>query len=204
MSSFFPMLFRMQYIQRWGLMHNLCPESLSEHSLNTAILAHALAVIGKERLGREVRPEEVALFAIFHDCTEIITGDLPTPVKYHNQRINTAYKEIEKAAARTLSGMLPQDLAATYEPLLLEETDPHTHALVKAADKLSAYIKCLEEEKAGNTEFSAARKTILAALEENPLPELGIFMEEFLPAFSRTLDELTIGQVGEEGAPHDR
>ena len=204
MSSFFPMLFRMQYIRRWGLMHNLCPESLSEHALNTAILAHALAVIGQKRLNREVRPDEVALYAIFHDCTEIITGDLPTPVKYHNQRINSAYKEIEAAAAKTLAEMLPADLSEVYEPLLLGQSDSYTHSLVKSADKLSAYIKCLEEEKAGNTEFSAARKTILTALKENPLPELQIFMEEFLPAFSRTLDELTIGQVEEKGEGYGR
>lgn len=190
-SHFYAMLFRMKYIERWGLMRNTRPENLSEHSLETAFIAHALAVIGRRRLGRDLDPGRAALLAMYHDAPEIITGDLPTPVKYFSADTAGAYKQIEAAAADRLLGLLPDDLREEYAGLLQE--DEAYRPLIKAADKLSAYIKCIQEEKMGNDEFRVAGQTIRRAVEEMQLPEADIFMAEFLPGFGLTLDELTEG-----------
>lgn len=188
-SNFFSMLFRMKYIDRWALMRNSRQETLTEHTLEVAVLAHALATIGNARCGKAYNADRAAVLGMFHDAHEILTGDMPTPVKYQNPAIETAFKGVEQAANDNLLSMLPEDLAGVYEPLL-QEQDEQLKPLVKAADKLSALIKCIEERKAGNLEFRMAEKSIRENLAALPLPELGIFMEEFLPAFERTLDEM--------------
>lgn len=190
-TSFYAMLSRMKYINRWGLMRNNRPENLSEHSLEVALIAHALAIIRNRRFGGTVNPEHAALLGIYHDAHEIITGDLPTPVKYLNPEIKGAYKKVEASASRQLLSMLPQDLLPDYEPLVLpDENEAECHALVKAADKLSALIKCVEEERAGNTEFSSAKAATIKALKAMALPEVEVFLTECIPAYSLTLDEL--------------
>lgn len=189
-SSFFSMILRMKYIDRWGLMRNTNRESLSEHTLDVAVLAHALAEIGKNRLYKDLNPERAAVLALYHDASEIITGDMPTPVKYHDEEITKAYKQVEKAANNTLFSMLPDDLKGDYRPLFeKKEEDRYLWKLVKAADRLSALIKCVEEEKSGNSEFTKARQTIEDSLKENQPEELRIFMEEFFESFLKTLDE---------------
>ncbi len=190
-SNFFAMMSRMKYIERWALMRNSQPENISEHTLEVSMLAHGLAVIGKRRLGSKVDPEKTALVALYHDSTEIITGDMPTPIKYYNQEIQEAFKEIETFAANRLLAMLPADLREEYENLFFpREGEEQMWKLVKAADKLSALIKCIQEEKAGNTEFASAKRTITETLLKLNLEEVNIFMEEFLPAYYKTLDEL--------------
>ena len=189
-SSFYSMLSRMKYINRWGLMRNSRSESLSEHTLDTAVLAHALAILGVRRLGRSYDPERAAVLALYHDASEIITGDMPTPVKYHDETITAAYKQVEAVASRTLLGLLPADLRGDYEPLLEPKPeDEPLWRLVKAADKLSALIKCVEEERAGNREFVNAKAATLAAIEEMRLPELELFLAEFFEPYAQTLDE---------------
>ena len=197
--TFFALISRMRYIGRWGLMRNTRVENVSEHSHMVAILAHALAVLKNERFGGHVDPGEAAVAALYHDAPEILTGDLPTPVKYFNPDIQGAYKQVEAVAADQLLTLLPEELRALYRPYVSETCAPEIHALVKAADKLSAYIKCVEELKAGNLEFREAAATTRAALERNPLPEVQYFMEVFLPAFSLTLDELQNGSRPETG-----
>ncbi|HIY06150.1 MAG TPA: 5'-deoxynucleotidase [Candidatus Evtepia faecigallinarum] len=187
--TFFAYIARMKYIGRWGLMRNTVPENIQEHSHMVAVLAHALAVIRRDRFGGDIDPGRVAAVALYHDAPEIFTGDLPTPVKYANSAIQTAYKAVEHDAARRLTAMLPQTLRPAFAALL-EEEDPAVTELVKAADKLSAHLKCLEELKAGNREFQSAAQQTRAALEGYRLPELDYFLAEFLPAFSLTLDEL--------------
>lgn len=187
--GFFALISRMRYIWRWGLMRNSLPENIQEHSHMVAVLAHSLAVIGRDIYGRDVSPEKCATAALYHDASEILTGDLPTPIKYHNEAIKSSYKDIERLASLKLLGFLPEPLRASYEPLLVS-TDSALAAYVKAADKLAAYIKCIEERKAGNNEFRSAEAQILGLLKENPLPELQYFMENFIPAFELTLDEL--------------
>lgn len=189
-SSFFSMILRMKYIDRWGLMRNANKESLSEHTLDVAVIAHALAAIGKVRLSKPLNPERTAMLALYHDASEIITGDMPTPVKYYDERITSAYKQVESAANRTLIDMLPADLRDEYLPLFEKQTeDEYAWKLVKAADKLSALIKCIEEEKSGNTEFIRAKQGIEEAVTQMKLPELEIFMAEFFESFTKTLDE---------------
>ena len=188
--SFFAFLSRMRYINRWGLMRNTEQENIQEHSHMVAVLAHALAMIRREVFHQEADPERAATAALYHDAPEIFTGDLPTPVKYFNPEIRDAYREVEAVSARRLLAMLPEELRGAYAPLLHEEYDSATHALVKAADKLAAHIKCLEELKAGNREFLLAADQTRAAVEAMALPEVGYFMEHFLPAFGLTLDEL--------------
>ncbi len=189
--AFFAMLSRMKYINRWGLMRNVRSENLCEHSLETALIAHALAVIGNKRLGRDYDPDRAATLAIFHDVTEIITGDLPTPVKYHSPEIRKAYGEVEQLAADRLVSMLPADMQEEYSKILADHDDDVTYApIVKAADKISAVIKCMEEKNSGNSEFLRAEETLRNAVKTLSLPEADIFMEEFLPAYSLTLDEL--------------
>ena len=195
MSSFhfFAIMSRMKYINRWSLMNNTRFENISEHSLTVAMLAHALSVISNKRLGNNIDAEHAAAVALFHDCTEIITGDLPTPIKDSSRTLRDAYKNIEKDAARQLTGTLPDYMKEEYERLLIPgDTDEHTLKLVKAADKLSALIKCIEEEQMGNREFSRAKTEITAALKDMELKEADIFMREFLPSYSLSLDEQNI------------
>ncbi len=190
-SNFYAMISRMKFIERWALMRNSRQENLSEHSLEVSMLAHALAVISNKRLGNSLDVEKVALIGIYHDASEIITGDMPTPIKYFNENIQGAYKEVEKHAAKRLYSMLPEYMQKSYEDILFSsETDSYLWRLVKAADKLSALIKCIEEEKAGNTEFISAKKSIRKLIDDMKLEEVDIFIEEFLPAYSKTLDEL--------------
>ena len=187
--AFFAYLSRMRYIGRWGLMRNTFQENIQEHSHMVAVLAHALAVIRRDRFGGTADPGRVAAVALYHDASEIFTGDLPTPVKYANPVIRAAYQEVEASAADRLLSTLPEELRPSFSPIL-HETDGEVLALVKAADKLSAYLKCLEELKAGNGEFQSAAQQTLQDLQRYGLPELDYFMETFLPAFSLTLDEL--------------
>jgi 5'-deoxynucleotidase len=190
-NGFFAMISRMKLIERWSLMRNSITENISEHSLEVSILAHALAVISNERLGNHLNAEKAALIGIYHDATEIITGDMPTPIKYFNEDIQGAFKAVEQAAADSLLTMLPEDLRKSYMSIFNPQAeDEHLWKLVKAADKLSALIKCIEERKAGNTEFTSAEKSITAVLNAMKLKEAEIFMEEFLPAYDKTLDEL--------------
>lgn len=189
-SSFFSMISRMKYIDRWALMRNTYSENLSEHSLETAIIAHALAVIRNKRFGGTVNAERAALLALYHDVPEVITGDMPTPVKYFSDDIHNAYSEVECAAERRLLEMLPDDLIEEYHSLITHENeDEELLRIVKCADKLSALIKCIEEEKACNKEFSSARISIERAIREMNLSEGIEFLEIFIPSFELTLDE---------------
>ena len=188
-SHFFAYIFRMRFIQRWALMRNTAPENVQEHSHQVAVLAHALAVIRNQCFGGNVDAGAVAVAALYHDAGEIFTGDMPTPIKYMNPAIRTAYKAVEADAARRLLDMVPPALRGAYEPVLAER-DSETAELVKAADKLSAYIECLEELKAGNGEFRQAAQQTRAALESYGLPEIQYFMDTFLDSFSLTLDQL--------------
>lgn len=188
-DQFFAYISRMRYIDRWALMRNSYRENVQEHSHMVAVIAHALAVIRRDIFGGSIDPGEVAVAALYHDAPEILTGDLPTPVKYFNPDIRDAYKKVEAVSAEKLLSMLPDALRDAYRPFLQEEPG-ELHDLVKAADKFSAYIKCVEELKAGNTEFKKAAEQTLAVLTASPLPEVGYFMEHLLPAFELTLDEL--------------
>ncbi|MCR4772688.1 MAG: 5'-deoxynucleotidase [Oscillospiraceae bacterium] len=194
-NSFFALISRMRHIKRWGLMRNSYQENIQEHSHMTAVIAHALAVIRRDVLGRSADPAAAAAAALFHDAPEIITGDLPTPVKYLNAEISGAYKAVEKAAGEKLLEMLPPELRPEYGRLL-DCRDEDTLSLVKAADKLSAYIKCVEEIRAGNSEFRSAEQQIREALEQLPMPEVKYFIKNFMPSFGMTLDELTKQQEG--------
>ena len=187
--SFFAYIFRMRYIARWALMRNTRTENVEEHSYEVAVLAHALAAIGREVFHKDVDPDKAATAALFHDAPEIITGDMPTPIKYYNPDIKTAYRQVEAVAQDKLLSMLPPELVPAYAPLV-RESDEGVRRYVKAADKLSAYIKCVEEGKAGNSEFKMAAGQIMAALKGMDMEELNWFMERFLPAFELTLDEL--------------
>ena len=188
-SHFFAYLSRMRFIQRWALMRNTAPENVQEHSHQAAVLAHALAVIRREKFGGTVDPGLVAAAALYHDASEILTGDMPTPIKYGNPAIQAAYQDVEAVAERKLLAMLPEELREAYAPVLTE-VDPEVARLVKAADKLSAYIKCVEELKAGNAEFREAAAQTRRALEGYGLPEVDCFLETFMDSFSLTLDEL--------------
>ncbi|OLC15743.1 MAG: 5'-deoxynucleotidase [Candidatus Rokubacteria bacterium 13_1_40CM_69_27] len=191
MSHLFAYLARMKFIRRWGLMHNTYPENIQEHSLRVAMIAHALAVIRNRRFGGGVSPERTAVLALYHDASEVLTGDLPAPVKYFNPEIKTAYGAIEAAAERKLFDMVPDELKEDYRALLLGDDGDRAHRdLVKAADKLAAYIKCLEELAAGNHEFSKAEKVLRESVEALDLPEVRYFLERFAPSFRLTLDEL--------------
>ena len=188
-SHFFAYLSRMRFIQRWALMRNTALENVQEHSHQVAVLAHALAVIRNRCFGGRVDPGTVAVAALYHDASEILTGDMPTPIKYDNPAIQRAYKQVESVAEEKLLSMLPDDLREAFRPAITIP-DENIRAVVKAADKLSAHIKCLEEEKAGNHEFCAAARQTRQALEDMHLPEVDLFLEEFLPSFRLTLDEL--------------
>jgi len=192
MYHFFALLSRMKYIHRWALMRNTKEENLAEHSLETAYIAHALALIRNRRFKGNIDPEKAAVFALYHDTAEILTGDLPTPVKYDNPTIKNAYRQIEKSAQSKLLSLLPEDLRNFYQDYVTEAIPEDIRKIVKAADKLSAVVKCMEEEKAGNKEFISAKKALLETLRKMELPEVSVFMEEFLPSFSLNLDELSI------------
>ncbi len=188
--SFFALISRMKNIGRWSLMRNSSQENIQEHSHMVAVIAHALAVISRDIMGKPVDPGAAAAAALYHDASEIFTGDMPTPVKYHNPDIITAYKQVEALAAKKLLTTLPDALRPSYEKLF--DLDHDTAALIKAADKLAAYIKCLEELKTGNTEFKSAAAQILNKLEALKMPEVDYFMANFIGAFELTLDELSL------------
>lgn len=186
-SHFYAILSRMKYIKRWGLMRNTRDENLSEHSLEVSLIAHALAVISNKRLGNNVDANAVAVCALFHDTSEILTGDLPTPIKYHNPEIKEAYKKIENIAENELIEMLPEDMRDVFSALY--SPDDETKKFIKAADKLSALIKCIDESNMGNKEFKSAEESTRKALESLNMKEVEIFINEFLDSFSMTLDE---------------
>ena len=189
-NEFYALMGRMRYITRWGLMRNTFSENIQEHSHQVAVLAHALALIRREILGLPgPDPDKCAVAALYHDASEILTGDLPTPIKYYNPDIKTAYKQVERIAGERLLGMLPEKLRACYAPLVLED-DEEVTPIVKAADKLSAYIKCIEEQKAGNTEFDFAAKQSMEAMLAMDMPELRWFIDECLEPFSLNIDQL--------------
>ena len=185
-KNFFAMIARMKYINRWGLMRN----TIAEHSLDTAILAHGLAVIGNTYFEKHVNEERVAVLAMFHDTTEIITGDLPTPIKYFAPEIKIAYKNVEAAASTKLLMALPREMRPVYQPVLTEDEDEkELWRYVKAADKISALIKCVEEKRMGNVDFVEAEKATIEAIKDMKMPEADYFLENFMPAYSLTLDE---------------
>ncbi len=189
-NEFYALLGRMRYITRWGLMRNTFSENIQEHSHQVAVLAHALALIRRDILhlpGPD--PDKCAVAALYHDASEILTGDLPTPIKYYNPDIKDAYKQVERIAGERLLQMLPQQLRASYEHLVLEDDEAVT-PIVKAADKLSAYIKCVEEQKAGNTEFDSAADATMAILRKLDMPEMNWFIDNCLEPFRLNLDQL--------------
>ena len=188
-SHFFAYVSRMRFIQRWALMRNTAQENVQEHSHQVAVLAHALAVIRNEKFGGAVNPGEIAVAALYHDASEILTGDMPTPIKYHNPDIRRAYKEVEAVAEKKLLDLLPVELQSVYEPILTG-CSGETEILVKAADKLSAYIKCVEELRGGNNEFRDAGRESLEALKDMGMPEVDWFLQRFGSSFGLTLDEL--------------
>lgn len=190
MNSFFALTSRMKYINRWGLMRNSREENIAEHSLDVAIIAHLLCELRNSRFGGNVNPERAAVLAIFHDVPEIITGDLPTPVKYFSSDISKAYKKVEAAAVDELVSQIPADIAGDYREILAPD-DAELASLVKAADKISALIKCIEERKSGNNDFAQAEKQTLEAIKRMNLPEADLFISDFLPAYELTLDEQT-------------
>lgn len=191
MSHFFAFISRLRLIHRWGLMRATQQENDAEHSLQVAMIAHGLALLGRQRFHREVSPEQVVTMAVYHDASEVVTGDLPTPVKYHSAELRSAYGRLEQEAQQTLLRMLPEDMQPGFSPYLQPEGGTYASQLVKAADTLSAYIKCLEEIQAGNHEFDAAAAAIREKVEGISLPEVKVFMEEFLPSFQLPLDALT-------------
>lgn len=192
--DFFAFLARMQYINRWGLMRNTQAENIKEHSLDVAMLAHALVVIRNTYFGGALDSGRAALYGIFHDASEIFTGDMPTPVKHFNPNFKKSFHQLEDRARRKLLAMLPPELAQVYEPLFFfEEQDADYQPIIKAADKIAALIKCLEEEKSGNLEFKRAAEEQLESLRTSPLPEVGYFLEQFLPGYRLSLDELHLG-----------
>ncbi len=194
-STFFALISRMKHIDRWALMRSSHPENLSEHSLEVAVIAHALCTIANVRYGRSLDASRAALIGMYHDASEIVTGDMPTPVKYHDPRLRDAYKRVEHEAEQTLLDKLPSDLRGAYADLFSERDDPddvYLHGLVKAADKISALVKCIDEAQTGNAEFRTAEATTRERVEglRTRYPEVGDFLDEFLPPFGSTLDEL--------------
>ena len=187
--AFLAYLSRLKLISRWSLMRNTLQENDAEHSLQVAMFAHAIAVIRVERYHRDVNPEHVLALAVYHDATEVMTGDLPTPVKYHNEELRDAYHRLEDVSADRLIALLPPDLRAAFSPYLKQDPG-YARNVVKAADRISAYVKCLEEKRAGNREFDYAAVNIKKSIDAMDLPEVADFLREFLPAFERTLDEL--------------
>ncbi len=191
MNPFFAYLNRLKLIQRWGLMRNTIPENDMEHSMQCAMIAHALAVLANTRHGKTLNPETITTLALYHDVGEVLTGDLPTPVKYKNPEIKKAYKTIEAMANQQLLTMLPDDLQTTYRPYLMPDKDSYPWKVVKAADRICAYIKCVEEKKAGNLEFIQAQASIEKSISDLEMPEVDDFMREFVPAYELSLDEIS-------------
>lgn len=189
-NSFYALLLRMKHISRWVLMRNNTPENLSEHSLETAIIAHSLALIDNKYFDACANAEKIATAALFHDASEILTGDLPTPVKYNNPAIRTAYKALERGAKESLLCTLPAELQPDYSSLLMfEENNPREYLYIKAADKICAYLKCIDERKSGNTEFKSAAIQLLDAINALDFAPANYFLAHFVPAFELTLDE---------------
>ena len=189
-NEFYALLGRMRYITRWGLMRNTFSENIQEHSHQVAVLAHALALIRRDILKLDgPDPDRCAVAALYHDASEILTGDLPTPIKYYNPDIKIAYKQVERIAGERLLDMLPAQLRESYEHLVLED-DAEVTPIVKAADKLSAYIKCIEEQKAGNTEFDSAAEQTMKAMKAMDMAELNWFVDNCLEAFALNIDQL--------------
>ena len=186
---FFAYLSRLRLIRRWSLMRNTVPENDAEHSLQVAMIAHAIAVIARDRYGKQVDPEHVLSLAVYHDATEVMTGDLPTPVKYHSDELRGAYHRLEALSAERLLSLLPGDMQPAFSPYMKQESG-YEHTLVKAADRISACIKCMEEQRAGNREFDYAAENIRKSIAAIDLPEVKDFLSDFLPAFDMTLDEL--------------
>jgi 5'-deoxynucleotidase len=192
--DFFAFLSRMRYISRWGLMRNTVPENIQEHSLDVAVIAHALATIRNTYFNGQLDAGRVALYGIFHDASEIFTGDMPTPVKHFNPDFKRSFHQLEDTARRKLLAMLPPELAEQYEPLFFFEKEDGEYAgLVKAADKIAALTKCIEEEKSGNLEFRRAGAEHYEHLSASELPEVRYFMEKLLPGYRLSLDELKLG-----------
>ena len=189
MNNFFGMLARMKYINRWGLMRNTKTENIAEHSLEVAIIAHALAVIGNTYFEKKLDAEHIAMLGVMHDTTEIITGDLPTPIKYYAPEIRDAYKKVENVAANQLLSELPEEMRNSYKNILIEENNTDWK-YVKAADKMSAYIKCIEERKTGNKDFIKAEETIKKSLDDMKMEEVDKFIDVFIPSYAMTLDEI--------------
>ena len=190
-SRFYAYISRMKHIFRWSLMKNSQEESLSVHTLDTAVIAHCLGALRNRRFGGECDVQRLVMLAMYHDCSEILTGDMPTPIKYYNPEIKEAYKKVEVIANKKLLDMLPQDLRPDYEPYFDHSgEDPELLKLLKAADKISALIKCVEEENSGNREFSKAKISILDSIAAMELPEADTFICEFLPSYGLTIDEL--------------
>ena len=191
-SNFYAMMSRMKYINRWGLMNSTKYENLSEHSLQVAMLAHCLVLIHNKRFAGSLNAERASILAVFHDSTEIITGDMPTPIKYFNNTIKDAYKDIENAAADRLCSLLPEDFREDMELIIKQSSDEDKELkkFVKAADRFSALIKCIEELRMGNEEFRQAKTGIEKSIKEMNMPEAEVFSKEFLPAFSLSLDEM--------------
>ena len=188
--DFFAYISRMKYISRWALMRSTVQENIQEHSHMTAVLAHALGLVRRDVFGKPCDPDRLAAIALYHDAPEILTGDMPTPIKYHSAEIKSAYDEVEVLAVEKLLSELPDELRESYRDLLTAADDPAQYELVKAADKLSAYLKCIEERRAGNREFTSAEKAQLKKLQEMHLPEVDYFLEHFAPGFEKDLDEL--------------
>ena len=191
--DFFAFLSRMRYISRWGLMRNTVPENIQEHSLDVAVIAHALAMIRNTYFEGNLDPSRAALYGIFHDASEIFTGDMPTPVKHFNPNFKRSFHQLEDRARRKLLDMLPPELAGEYEPLFFFDEQQEYAVLVKAADKIAALAKCIEEGKSGNLEFRRAEAEHFEHLSASPLPEVGYFLEKFLPGYRLALDELNLG-----------
>lgn len=190
MYNFYAFLDRMKYIKRWQLMRSVRDENIMEHSQQVAIFAHALALINNKIFGGSANPEKTVLYALYHECSEVMTGDLPTPIKYYNTSINGAYKSLEEHACDKLLGALPEELKGALLPSVKPDTNCLEYALMKAADRLSAYVKCLEELRCGNTEFSKAKKSIEDDLHSRNIPEVEYFFKNFIESFCLTLDEL--------------
>ncbi len=188
--DFYAYMDRMKYIKRWQLMRSTREENIMEHSHGVTLLAHSLAVIHNEVFGGNVDVLKTVLYAVYHETSEVMTGDLPTPIKYYNRSIHGAYKDLEKTACEKMVGMLPEKMQGSLAPYVLADEESVEYKLVKAADRLSAYIKCLEELRLGNSEFSKAKKSIEEDLHARNIPEVEYFFEHFIPSFSLTLDEL--------------
>lgn len=191
-SHFYAYLNRMKYIRRWGLMHSTSPENDMEHAAQTALLAHGIALIARERYHRDIDPEHVLALALYHDAQEVVTGDLPTPVKYHSPELQSAYHRMEKEAAERIVALAPEELREAYRPYFIPSQNA-AYQLVKAADRIAAYIKCVEERQAGNREFLSAEASILKSIQAIDLPEVQDFFRECVPSFGMNLDEISGG-----------